>query len=65
MHDYDWERLVRSEISIAQANGKLDQYVAQEINEYDYVHRGTAGYLISVGVVRRAGRMLFARGLCR
>lgn len=36
-HDYDWERLARSEIAQAQALGKEDEYRELGVEEYDYV----------------------------
>ncbi|RCX32067.1 hypothetical protein [Thioalbus denitrificans] len=36
-HEVDWVRIARSEISAAQAAGKLTQYAAHEIEEYDWV----------------------------
>lgn len=41
-HEYDWVRLARSEIAQAQSQGKLEQYVAQEIEQYDWVQAGGA-----------------------
>jgi len=37
VHDYDWERLARSEIADAQAQGKAAQYAAAGITEYDWM----------------------------
>lgn len=37
VHDYDWVRLARSEIVQAQAQGKMDQYAAHGVEQYDYV----------------------------
>lgn len=34
--DYDWERLVRSEMAIAQSRGKLELYKANGYERYDY-----------------------------
>lgn len=36
-HDYDWERLARSEIAQAQALGKEDEYRELGVEEYEYV----------------------------
>lgn len=41
-HDYDWQRLARSEIADAQASGKLAEYSAQNINKYNWVRAGGA-----------------------
>ncbi|MEN6538936.1 MAG: minor capsid protein [Mizugakiibacter sp.] len=37
VHDYDWERLARSEIASAQAAGKEAQYKAEGLTRYDFV----------------------------
>lgn len=37
VHDYDWERLARSEIADAQAQGKAAQYAAAGLTEYDWL----------------------------
>jgi len=39
-HDYDWQRMVQSEMTAASATGKLDQYAAQEVGEYEYINAG-------------------------
>lgn len=39
-HDYDWERLARSEIAQAQVLGKEDEYKLQGVETYDYVTAG-------------------------
>lgn len=39
-HDYDWERLARSEIAQAQAMGKEDEYRELGVEHYDYVTAG-------------------------
>lgn len=36
-HDYDWERLARSEIAQSQALGKEDEYRALGVEHYDYL----------------------------
>lgn len=36
-HDYDWERLARSEIAQAQVIGKEDEYRELGVEQYDYV----------------------------
>lgn len=38
--DYDWERLARSEIANAQVSGKMEQYAAHGVSEYDWVKAG-------------------------
>lgn len=38
--EYDWERLVRSEMAIAQSRGKLEQYRANGYEQYDYTTAG-------------------------
>lgn len=40
IHQYDWQRLARSEITQAHALGKVDQYAALDIAQYDYVTAG-------------------------
>ena len=37
MHEYDWERLARSELALAQVRGKEAQYREMGIDRYDYV----------------------------
>lgn len=37
MHEYDWERLARSELALAQVSGKEAQYREMGIERYDYV----------------------------
>jgi hypothetical protein len=37
---YDWVRLARSEIAQAQADGKMAQYGAHEVEEYDWIPAG-------------------------
>ena len=37
VHDYDWERLARTEIAEAQIQGKLTLYADEGIAEYDWV----------------------------
>ena len=39
-HDYDWERLARSEIAQAQSIGKEDEYRELGVEQYDYVTAG-------------------------
>lgn len=39
---YNWERLARSEIGHAQVLGKLDQYKAQGVDQYDWIRAGGA-----------------------
>lgn len=39
-HEYDWLRLARSEMTAAQAQGKVDQYVEAGIEKYNYVTAG-------------------------
>ncbi len=39
-HDYDWERLARSEIAQAQVAGKEAEYAELGIEQYDYVTAG-------------------------
>lgn len=39
-HDYDWERLARSEIAQAQVEGKEWQYAEMEVAQYNYVTAG-------------------------
>lgn len=41
-HDTDWERIARSEIAAAQGEGKLAQYAAHDIEQYDWVRAGGA-----------------------
>ncbi|MDY6981072.1 MAG: minor capsid protein, partial [Pseudomonadota bacterium] len=41
-HEYDWERLARSEIADAQVAGKESQYQAHELSEYDWIRAGGA-----------------------
>lgn len=41
-HDYDWQRLARSEIADAQVAGKEAQYQAHEIARYDIINAGGA-----------------------
>ncbi len=41
-HDYDWERLARSEIASAQSEGKITQYAASDIEKYNWVPAGDA-----------------------
>lgn len=41
-HDVDWERIARSEISAASGRGKLDQYAALGIEQYDWVTSASA-----------------------
>lgn len=36
-HDYDWERLVRSEMAQAQSLGKIDEYRELGVTRYDYI----------------------------
>lgn len=38
--DYDWERLTRSEMAIAQSRGKLEQMQANGTDQYDYTTAG-------------------------
>lgn len=38
--DYDWERLTRSEMAIAQSRGKLEQMQANGTEQYDYTTAG-------------------------
>lgn len=40
VHDYDWERLARSEIAHAQALGKRAQYLAMAVQELDWLTAG-------------------------
>lgn len=47
-HDYDWVRLARSEIAQAQADGKIAQYAAHEVEQYDWIPAGD-GCPICVG----------------
>lgn len=42
IHDYDWERLARSEIATAQGKGKIAQYAAHGLAEYDWIRAGGA-----------------------
>lgn len=46
VHDYDWERLARSELALAQARGKEAQYQQMGIEHYDFVTAG-AGVCVS------------------
>lgn len=39
-HEYDWERLARSEITLAQAQGKEAEYRELGVTRYDYVTMG-------------------------
>lgn len=41
-HEYDWQRLARSEIAMASARGKLDTYREHGIEEYDWAAAGDA-----------------------
>lgn len=41
-HEYDWERLARSEIAQAQSQGKLDQYAEAGLEQYDWIPSGDA-----------------------
>lgn len=41
-HDYDWERLARSEIAAAQGQGKMQQYTAHEVEQYNWKRAGGA-----------------------
>lgn len=41
-HGVDWERIARSEIAAAQAQGKLDLYGANAISRYDWIRAGGA-----------------------
>lgn len=36
-HDYDWERLVRSEMAQAQSLGKIDEYRELGVTQYNYL----------------------------
>jgi SPP1 gp7 family putative phage head morphogenesis protein len=36
VHNYDWERLASSELTAAHARGKMDEYSAQSIEQYNY-----------------------------
>ena len=38
--EYDWERLVRSEMAIAQSRGKREIYAANGVTQYDYTTAG-------------------------
>lgn len=40
IHQYDWQRLARSEVTQAHAIGKQDQYTEMDIPQYDYVTAG-------------------------
>lgn len=40
MHDYDWQRLARSELTRAQVEGKEAMYAEADVAEYDYVTMG-------------------------
>lgn len=37
VHDYDWERLARSELTLAHAEGKMHEYAEMEITQYNYI----------------------------
>ena len=39
-HDYDWERLARSELTQAHGEGKMHEYAEMEITQYNYVTAG-------------------------
>ncbi|MBD3609369.1 MAG: minor capsid protein [Gammaproteobacteria bacterium] len=41
-HEYDWERLARSEIAAANSQGKMDQYADMEIEQYHWKRAGGA-----------------------
>lgn len=40
MHDYDWLRLARSELTRAQVEGKEAMYAEADVAEYDYITMG-------------------------
>lgn len=41
-HNYDWERLARSEMAEAQVTGKLEMYTREGIEQYDWKRAGGA-----------------------
>jgi len=41
-HNYDWERLARSEIAESQVTGKLTLYAEEGLEQYDWVRAGGA-----------------------
>lgn len=41
-YEYDWLRLARSEIAAANSSGKMLQYIAHGVSEYNWVHAGGA-----------------------
>lgn len=49
-HDYDWERLARSEIAAAQSAGKDAQYEAMGVAQYDWVTAGAGVCPICTGL---------------
>ncbi len=42
VHNYDWQRLARSEIAEAQVRGKESQYLAEGVTQYNWIRAGGA-----------------------
>lgn len=49
LHNYDWERLARSEIAYAQSLGKQAQYATMDVQQYDWITGGAGVCPICIG----------------
>lgn len=60
--EYDWERLVRSEVALAQSEGKLEQYRASGYERYDYITAGDDRVSDTCLALEAAGPYAVGRG---